>query len=184
MNKHLAIPDFLLDMSRSLNSQNNRSTADPIFQVKQPQYFVTEEGYSEHHYEIFDEEGSVFSSESSSDEVGKRYLLDKYRPACESWLRSEYEESEIEGRGFDELFQDKFNLKRDVEDFHDALRRICMQEVGVVLHTCFTEKEALAIKELYHPKLKVYVYAVSLNRAPETKKLRNWIKSLTESDTE
>ena len=55
----IKIPDFLLEMSKQLNEQNNRGTAEPIFQVRHKDYLVTEVGYNQHHWEfhLVDSEG-------------------------------------------------------------------------------------------------------------------------------
>ncbi|EGR2446752.1 TPA: DNA N-6-adenine-methyltransferase [Vibrio cholerae] len=49
---NIEIPDFLIEMSKQMHEQNNRITADPIWQVRHKQYLVTEQGYNESHWEI------------------------------------------------------------------------------------------------------------------------------------
>ncbi len=181
---NIELPDFLLHMSEQMNNQDNRCTSDVIYQVKQHQYFVTEEGYSEHHFVLAGDDGEFFRSDRGSEEEAKDYLLDHYEEACADWLAQNHEDELNDGRDIEELFQEKFDLSEDIEDFHDEVKKLAVQQIDVVLHTCFTEKEALAIASRYHESQEVFTYGVSLYFTEETKQLRNWIMSLTEKQGE
>ncbi len=178
------LPDFLLEMSRQMNSQDNRCTSDVIYQVRQHQYFVTKEGYSEHHFILTDDDGEFFRSDTGSEEDAKDYLLDYCEETCSDWVAKNHENELNDGRDIRELFIEKFNLSEDIEDFHDEVNKLAVQQIDVVLQTCFTEKEALAIASRYHESAEVFTYGISLYFTKETAQLRNWIESLTEKQGE
>ena len=54
------IPDFLIELSKQMNTNPNRCTAHPFWQVRHKDYIATAEGYNEHHFEIYyDQESEV-----------------------------------------------------------------------------------------------------------------------------
>lgn len=175
---NVELPDFLLHMSEQMNNQDNRCTSDVIFQVKQKQYFVTEEGYNEHHFILQDDAGEFFRSDTGSEKVAKEYLLEYYEEACADWLAENRDHETIDHRGTYDLFIDEFNIPDDIEDFHRDVKKLAVQEIDVVLHTCFTEQEALAIAARYSESAQVFTYGVSLYQCHQTRQLRNWIESL------
>ena len=89
------IPDFLLEMSKQMNEQDCRSTAHPFWQVRCKNFIVTESGYDEHHYELIDDDGSFYRSDS--DESANGAIKDRYPGFVKNW------ESE-EGENFLECF--------------------------------------------------------------------------------
>ena len=81
------IPEFLLEMSNELNKQDNRMTADPLFEVRYKDYLVTECGYNESHYEIIDDEGEIlYHSKKSLDYTDLAvYLYENYHEWRNNW---------------------------------------------------------------------------------------------------
>lgn len=85
---NIEIPDFLIEMSKQMHEQNNRITADPIWQVRYKQYLVTEHGYNESHWEIAEtEEGcTLYHSQKDSDyQTLILYLIDNHPDWMREW---------------------------------------------------------------------------------------------------
>jgi len=173
---NIEIPDFLLKMSSDMKNQNIRCTSDCIYQVKQTQHLVTAEGYNESHWVLCDDNGEFYRSDTDDDDVALEYLTEHYDDTCIKWsLNDSYDEIDNPI----EYFHNVFSLS-DIEDFHADIAKVFVQEVDVVLYTCFTEQEALEIAAKYHESAQVFTYGISLYQNNETKQLRDWILSLTE----
>ncbi|HAV1574503.1 TPA: ead/Ea22-like family protein [Vibrio parahaemolyticus] len=187
---HVEVPDFLLEMSRQMHEQDNRSTRDPIWQVKYRTHLVTEEDYNESHWEIVDtEEGiTLFHSKHDSDFDGLfEHLFDCQPDWLIEWAEQyanmdvKAHDGDIEGDSYDALlvaFQSHFDP--NVQELPDSLKKFHMQEVEVVVKTCLTEADANAfIKRKQHDYPKLYTYVESMVFCPQMIQLRDWILSLT-----
>ena len=53
------IPQFLIELSKQMNSDPSRGTSHPFWQVRHKDYLITEEGYNEHHWELVDGDGET-----------------------------------------------------------------------------------------------------------------------------
>lgn len=184
------IPEFLLEMSKQVNEQGNRATADPMFEVRYKKYVITEEGYNEHHWEVIDDEGNSRYHSEKDDNFNElaEYLFEHYREWCVEWI----EDNDV---GYDmspyswpddyseiKVFQHTFNKEFSFSshELPDELKKFHLQEIEVTLNTHFTEADANAfIKRKQHDYPKLYTYAVSLCYCENMKKLRDWIKDLT-----
>jgi len=171
------IPDFLLEMSKQMNEQNNRMTADPLFEVRYKKSLVTESGYNESHWEILDDDGqSLYHSEKDKDyEDLAVYLFDYYNSWCNKHFDGE--NAPLTKNEFIELFCDDFDP--DLTDLPDDVKKLSMQEIEVTVNAHFTEADAQAfIDRKQHDYQKLYIYAISLCYCNNMTKLRNWIKEL------
>lgn len=186
------IPDFLIEMSKQMQEQDNRITRDPIWQVRYKSYLVTEEGYNESHWEIADTEDGVtlYHSEKDSDYKDLfSHLFDNQPDWLIDYANIELDMDIKDSNGeIDEDCHDvllsKFNenFNPDWYDLPDTLKKFHMQEIEVVVKTCLTEFDAKAfIKRKQHDYPKLYTYVESMVFCPQMIELREWIMSLTES---
>lgn len=182
------LPEFIIEMSKRLNEQGNRMTADPLFEVRYKTTLVTESGYNETHWEIIDEDGcSRYHSEKDSNLFDlAEHLFDYHLEWCEHWI--EYNDLEIDKDNltgdsdlvdaFKVLFDDEFDPEWD--DLPAEFKKLHMQEIEVTVNSHFTEKDAQSfIDRKQHDYPKLYIYAISLCYCENMTKLRNWIKELT-----
>ena len=171
-------PKFLVEMSKQLNTQGNRMTADPLFEVRYKQSLVTEEGYNESHFEIISEEGDTLYHSEKSDDYSKlaEHLIENEEEWCNSWC----EENEVElcGEAFIEYFKD--NYDHELYDLPDDIKKLHMQEIEVTVNSHFTEADANAfIDRKQHDYPKLYTYAISMCYCWNMVELRQWIMSIT-----
>ena len=173
------IPDFLIEMSKQLNTQDNRLTADPLFEVRYKNYLVTESGYSEHHWEIIDDEGqTLFHSIDGDFNLLSEHLIEFHEDWCSAWLIENDIEIELDVDKFSEALFDHFDF--DYDDLPSDLKKLHMQEVEITVNSHFTEAGARAfIKRKQHDYPKLYTYATSLCYCPQMIELRGWIKGLS-----
>ncbi|KAA1217106.1 hypothetical protein AWJ09_04390 [Vibrio cholerae] len=190
---NIEIPDFLIEMSKQMHEQNNRITADPIWQVRYKKYLVTEQGYNESHWEIAaTEEGcTLYHSQNDSDyQELILYLIDNHPDWMREWAE-EYADMEIELDDGEMMLEeleldrltDAFNSSFDPDwhDLPDGVKKFHMQEIEVVVKTCLTEADANAfIQRKQHDYPKLYTYVESMVYCQQMIELRNWILSLTE----
>lgn len=177
------IPDFLIKMSKQLNEQNNRMTADPMFEVRYKTSLVTECGYNESHWEIFCDSGhTLYHSEKSEnlDDLAS-YLFQNESDWCKEWIcENDLTDVELDEFAFIELFNEHFDIDYNADELPDDVKKLHMQEIEVTVSSHFTEADAQAFinrKQNDYPKL--YIYATSLYFCESMKKLRSWIKDLT-----
>lgn len=174
------IPDFLVEMSNQINTQNNRMTADPLFEVRYKTSLITEEGYNESHFEIVDcEDGFTLYHSERSDNYNElaEHLLESHKKWCIEWC-DEKADIEFSEDSFIADFNDNYdhdgwmNLPEGIKKFH-------MQEIEVTVNSHFTESAAQEfIDRKQHDYPKLYIYAISMCFCEPMKELRNWIKSL------
>ena len=176
-----SIPSFLLEMSKQINEQNNRMTADPMFEVRHKQNLVTEEGYQESHWEVVCDSGyTLYHSERSENfDALASYLFQNEPDWCKSWLEDkDYENLAVHELQFTGLFNEHFDP--DFDELPGEVKKLHMQEVEVTVNSHFTEADAQAfIDRKQHDYPKLYIYAISLCYCENMKKLRNWIKDLS-----
>ena len=184
MNNKIEIPEFLIEMSKRLNKQDNRMTSDPLFEVRYKQSLITEQGYNESHFEIVNDDGETLYHSTNSDDFYElaEYLYEYENEWCKSWIDDRdlfddvYPVKDI--NNFNLIFNDYFNEYLD--DLPDSLRKFHMQEIEVTVCSHFTEAAAQAfIDRKQHDYNKLYIYAISLYFCEEMKQLRNWILELT-----
>ena len=113
INKTVEIPDFLIEMSERLNTQDNRLTAHPLFEVRYKQHLITEEGYNESHWEIVDEEEgeTLYNSQYSENynELAEYLYLYEDSWVCDfiDYIGFDYDPVEdLSGDEFKEIFNE------------------------------------------------------------------------------
>lgn len=177
------IPGFLLEMSKQLNEQGNRVTADPLFEVRYKKHLITEEGYDEDCWVIASDDGDELYHSVKSENYEKLagYLFDVHLDWCKEFAHSYIDDFEIiDEESFDEwevMFDQTFDP--DIYELPDGYKVFHMQEIEVTVNSHFTEADANAfIKRKQHDYPPLYTYAISMCYCENMKKLRNWIMSL------
>lgn len=173
------IPEFLLEMSKQMHEQDNRITAEPIFQVRYKKYLVTAEGYNESHYEIVDCDGStVYHSAKDNWAELEEYLLEHHEEWCIDWAENNLDcddEADLK-----EHFKDNFPYGPH-EEYPD-MAVVFLQETEEVVKSCLTEADAKwFIQRKQHDYPPLYIYVESMVFCPQMIQLRNWIMGLTET---
>lgn len=176
---NIEIPDFLLEMSKQMNEQPTRCTAEPIWQVRCNRYLATEEGVNEHHFEIIDEEGSTLYSSLDDDCNNLAEYLRDYEEEFVDYFMGDKDGESLDEALLDEIMNGWF----DFNELPSNLRKVHLQEVEEVIKTCLTEYDANCfIKRKQHDYPKLYTYVDSMVFCPQMIELRNWIMSLTAKD--
>ena len=178
----MEIPKFLIEMSKQINEQNNRCTADPLFEVRYKTSLITDAGYNESHYEIISDDGyMLYHSDKSDDYTELAEHLFEYEI---EWSRALVED-ELTDNGDEAGFVDWFNnnFDDDINDLPSDIRKLHMQTIEVTVNSHFTEVGAQQfIDRKQHDYPKLYIYAISLCYVVQMVELRNWIKSLTKEN--
>jgi len=175
MKTEMQIPEFLIEMSKQMNSDPSRCTAHPFWQVRCKRYLPTEQGYNESHIEVYGYEGLVYRSIEPLSELVD-YLLDNHEEFCKSWAIEEHDEES----DYSEVMYNYFDL--DCDRLPEELKKICVQEVEEIVTTHLTQSASLAfIKRKQHDYPKLYTHVESAYWSPQLRELQDWIKSLTDN---
>lgn len=170
----MEIPNFLLEMSRQMNEDENRATAHPFWQVKCKRHIVTEQGYNEAGFVICSDEGEVFRSWIDDESDFYEYLSEYYPEWLSKWFECE-DVSDSDSKK--EIFEDSFGLESG--DLPDDLNRVFVQVVEEVVTTHLTKSDAEGfINRKQHDYPKLYTYVESAYWSPQLRELQDWIKTL------
>lgn len=177
------IPDFLLEMSRRMHTQDNRITADPIWQVRHKGYIATGKGINEHHIEVYNTTELIFRSDK--DEYHELFsaiyqIGGDMAKFIRDWCHYELsDDTELDTDDeYIEYAADHFDL--DYDNLPDEIDLVYCQEVEKIVSTHLTEADAnWFIKRKQHDYPPLYTYVESAYWSPEIKELRAWVKSLT-----
>ena len=181
-NKMIEVPEFLLEMSKQLNTQDNRITAEPLYQVRHKAYLVTEEGYNDHHFELYDNDvcETMFSSLESDEEPFREHLIDHCFEWCKKWACCLEELDNADDEAITERFHELYEISCD--EFPSCINKVHQQEIEKVVKSCLTQADAeWFIKRKQHDYPKLYIYVESMVYCPQMIELRDWIKNLTSS---
>ena len=178
------IPEFLIELSKQMNQQDNYGTAHPFFQVRNKRYVITEEDYNEHHWEIVSlcDNEVVYRSDIDSDFSRLAEDLDIYHPEwCVEWTcHKDLAEGEDE-MSFSDVFNLKFDPTEELYLLPENYKKIRLQEVEEVISTHLTEAEAdWFIERKEHDYPRAYKWTASAYWSNDIKNLQDWIKGLTE----
>jgi hypothetical protein len=181
------IPAFLLEMSKQIREQDNHMTAYPIYQVRCKRYLVTEEGYSESHWELHapDSEGyPTYSSKPHYDNnAAAEDFFSENKKWCIEWLEENLLDYKRNSDSDEETFYECFDFDSYCEtgdEWPDDYTVIRMQETEEVIKTCFTKSDAeWFINRKQHDYPKLYTYVASMVFCPQMIELRNWIMELS-----
>lgn len=168
----IKIPEFLLEMSKQINTQDNRITADPLWMICYDKKEITAEGYEQFiEYAVNDNDHDiVFSTEYDSPADNKyalEYIKENYPEYCAKW------EDDNEAPFEDFNFEAEWDLPKDIEKYYMTKRQ-------KIVKACLTEADAKwFIKRKQHDYAPLYTYVFSMCFCPQMIELRNWISSLT-----
>lgn len=166
-----AIPDWLMEMSSQMRTQDNRGTSHPLFQVRCKEYLPTDPECSADRWEIVGDDGVVCAQ---GDEDGFiDYLLANHADWCKKWNEQNYDE-ESDRDALESWFDPTGG------ELPEPLRLIWTQEVEKIVSTHLTEAGALQfINRKQHDYPKLYTYAESAYWSPQLRQLQDWIISLS-----
>jgi hypothetical protein len=173
----MEIPQFLIEMSEQINTQDNRITANPIWQVCYDKEHVTAEGYEDYivygasdgDYNLIlsTEEGSLLNNENAIT-----YLIDNHSEWCKKWAHDFERE------------MDDFDFSEEFDNYEMGglnIQKNYMTRRKEVVKVCLTEADAKwFIQRKQHDYPKLYTYVESMVFCPQMIELREWIKSLSE----
>lgn len=180
---NIEIPEFLLEMSRQIKEQDNRCTAEPIYQVRCKRYLITEEGYSESHWELHAEDSDGYPIYSTKPGFNSDHSSSEFYEANEEWCDDWLVDNDLEPCSVE--FYTNFcfkQFKESGDEWPEGYRVIHLQETEEVIKTCLTKADAdYFIQRKQHDYPKLYTYAGSMVYCPQMIQLRNWILSLTQN---
>ncbi len=170
----IEIPEFLLEMSEQLNTQDNRITAHPIWMVCYDKEYPTSQDYGEFYQwvDVDNEYNVIYSSNSGEDETEEliKYLLE-YEDCWVEKFINDHETDELDGY---------FDMHVHYDELPKTYEQIWINKKQEVVKACLTEADAnWFIKRKQHDYPKLYTYVFSMYHCPQMIELRNWIKSLT-----
>lgn len=177
------IPEFLIEMSKQMNSDPKRCTSHPFWQVRNKKYLITEEGYDNHHWEVVDTDDGVVLFRSDKHD-GFEALADDLYESHFDWCKLWLEEKEIEipcEEDFSGVFEEFFDPDYDFDVLPSNYKKFHLQETEEVLTTHLTKFDAeWFIQRKKHDYPNAYTYVESAYWSPQLKELQGWIKSLTQ----
>ena len=187
----MEIPEFLLEMSKQMNNEDNRMTSDPIWQVRCIRFIPTAEGCSSHHWELTDDDGVFYRDHTGDREEALQHLIENHHKWCRDWVifhhLNEYknlqDNNDFDSEAMEKYFHDYFSMDNDLDDLPSEIRKIEVQEVEDVVSTHLTEVDAnWFIKRKQHDYPPLFTHTESAYWSPQIKELRAWILSLAVAD--
>lgn len=181
----MEIPEFLLEMSKQMNTQDNRITADPIWMVCYDKWMTCADDRGDK--EIF-----LIYHDSEYTECGNEsevltYLHEHYCDWVHS-IKAQLYEDDCLCDDYDSLehYIESDDFELDLEyssyDFPSGLEieKLSMQKEMTIVKACLTEADAdWFIKRKQHDYAPLYTYVNSMCYCPQMIELRKWIMSLT-----
>jgi hypothetical protein len=166
---NVEIPDFLLEMSKQMNTQDCRMTSHPLYQVRYLEYLPTAAELSSTHSVIINDDNyeEVYDTRNPSEQF-ENYL--KY--TFSNWCKNLVEET-----GFDTVDEAVHEYCENTTEFYelpDQLRQVYMQSIEKIASVHFTEVAAREfIKTHQHNYPPLFVYVDSAYRNAEIIQLQN-----------
>jgi hypothetical protein len=179
------LPKFLIEMSEQMNNEDNRCTADPVWQVRCKRTRVTSSDFSDI-FEIVDRENEhqLVATNKENDDVNEQivdYLqcdVEDLPVALESWVDNDSNDEALSGEDKVAYFLENFDCSYDDIEGFEVL---WVEEYEDIVQGAFlTEQDAnWFINRKQHDYPKLYTYVASMYFCPQMKELRAWIKSIT-----
>ena len=169
MNKKIEIPDFLVELSKQMNSDPVRCTSHPFWQVRCKRLIPTSEEHGDGRFEIIHDCESIFYSELSGDDDFIDYMAENFP----DWVNNLKRNQQVED--FEDLYIDW-----DFLNLPSGVDKVYLQEIEQVVWTGLTQSAAeqfIARKQHDYPKL--YTWVESAYWSPQLRELQDWIKGLT-----
>ncbi len=175
----MEIPDFLLEMSEQINTQENHATAEPIWQVCYNKWLTCADGRGDKIIILLYDGDEYFNFEDSFDFC--RHINEEYIDNPELFKEFlKINEADSEFKIFNYEWYGLPELKYFFDDLpFESIELIEMQKIREVVKTCLTESDAqFFIDRKQHDYPKLYKYVESMVFCPQMIELRNWIKGL------
>jgi len=181
---NIKIPEFLLEMSDQLNTQDNRCTADPIWQVMCKRIRVTAYEYSDRFQIIDCEWDHCVVADSEDGDINQQIVEhldcdpDDLPTNFEQWVDTNCDyDHELSGQQKIEFFIENFD--HDSDKLYDGYDKVWIEEYEQIIKTCLTEHDAdYFIKGNQHNYPHMYTFVDSMYRCPQMIALRQWIMGL------
>jgi hypothetical protein len=174
---NIEIPNFLLKMSKEINSQDNCMTSEPIITVCHDERLTTAEGYQEEGSEWCGEDGFICNGPETEELL--KHIVDEFGP----WFDQFCIDREINQDDEDSFDQAMDYFDPEYDDLPDDISKWFYQNTRKTVKYCLTRSDAEAfIARHQHNYPKLYTYVESMHSCPEMIELRNWIMSLSKSD--
>jgi hypothetical protein len=170
------IPDFLLEMSKNINTQDNRITADPLFCVYYDEKIPTAPDYADGE-EYYYSDGDY--TEIGSDALDLvQWIVENDEDFISSFKSYDHERDDYESQ--QEYFMECYHPEED--GYPEGVDRFYYLYKKVFVKAALTEKSAQQfIDRKQHDYKKLYIYVESMCYCNEMIELRDWIKGLTEN---
>ena len=184
----MEIPKFLTEMSEQMNNEDNRCTADPVWQVRCKRTRPTSSEYTDIFEFVETDEYSVVAKSNATEEVNQQivnYLdcdVNDLPIVLEEWVDARTDLGEL-SNGEEKIDYFIENFDCDYDEL-DGFSTIWVEEYEDIVQGAFlTEQDAnWFINRKQHDYPKLYTYVESMYFCPQMKELRGWIKSLTKID--
>lgn len=172
-------------MSEQINNEDNRCTADPVWQVRCKRTRPTSSEYTDIFEFVENDEHTLVAKNYDSDEEVNQQIVnyldcdpDDLPVVLEQWVDARSDLGEMNS-GEEKIDYFIENFDHDYDEL-DGFSTIWVEEYeDIVMGAFLTEQDAnWFINRKQHDYPKLYTYVTSLYFAPQMKELRNWIKSI------
>jgi hypothetical protein len=177
--------DFIDNVRKNLNTQNDRSTSYPLFCVFEKKEIVVDGEY-DFDYEVFVDEEDSENYVNCNDEEWQLKFIEVFEDEIEDFIEEMKETNQWDEEEYD--LTDKEEIKRFVDkitniscsflyDWGYAIRKIYIKENDEFVTACFTEEGANNYLKINgHNLKKPFIYVTSLYRNEEMITIRNLLK--------
>lgn len=171
---NIEIPDFLIEMSKQINEQDNRLTADPVWVVCYDEDVTCADGRGDKEVYLIHGDCSPTEIERYDDDGVIKYLLENDSEWVDEWCKNNSEEDEPF------IFEEEFMLEFNEDELPENFEIVSMQTIRNKVKYCLTEADAIAfINRKQHDYKRLYTYVESMCFCPQMIELRNWIKGIS-----
>ena len=174
----MEIPDFLIEMSKTLNTQDNRITSDPMFCVYYDEKVPTSSDYSDG-FEYAHHDGD-YTVIGDNDEALIEWFIDRSLGDGCSFLKDYVDHVACEDEYDSAIEYFKKNYDPECDGFPEDIGKFHYINKKHFVKGALTEKSAQQfIDRKQHDFAKLYIYVESMYHCYEMIELRNWLKNLT-----
>ena len=175
------IPEFLIEMSKQLNTQDNRITAEPIFNVQYTKWLTCADDRGDKTV-VFISDGGEYTEFEMDDISGFCKYFSEYHS---EWLAEVLKNEDGDFQCLEEEIGDLNEINWVSFDWPESVdvEKIDLQKTTEVVKSCLTESDAqwfIQRKQHDYPKLEIYVESMVF--CPQMIELRKWIMGLTKED--
>tara|TARA_R110000850_G_C9704404_1_gene440484 strand:+ start:39 stop:569 length:531 start_codon:yes stop_codon:yes gene_type:complete len=176
----MEIPNFLIEMSKQMNNEDVRCTAEPIWTVCYDEWLSCADDRGDKTILLLCDNGDHYIECDDTDHTEIFEYLKEYHPIWSMALIHEFDEEEDD---IDEL-SSYLELDEYIELPDElTIEKLDMQKHRKIVKSCLTEEDArYFIKRKQHDYAPLYTYVESMIFCPQMIELRAWIKSITKDN--